>query len=326
MSAKNVTVLGSGSWGCALACVAARAGHGVKIWGRSAETVSEINNNHTNLKYLDHLKIEPSIIASADLTECLNAAEIVVLSLPTQSLASALPEIKTVIDQPTLITTCKGIDRKTGKLPHELVHATMPGIRVASLSGPSFATDVVSGLPTAVTIASRESETSDTMAQAFSTSTFRCYASSDPKGVELGGALKNVLALAVGAARGMKLGASAEAALIARGFAEVSRLATKLGAKPETLTGLSGLGDLVLTCSSPQSRNFSYGIAMGRNEPLEGLKLAEGAFTASVALSLASKVGVDVPITEAIVNVLEKKKTAQEAVAELLTRPLKRES
>ena len=323
---SRVTVLGSGSWGCALACIASRAGHAVTIWGRAQPTIDEINSSHTNHAYLDDLQLEPGIVATTNLASALDASDIIVLSIPTQSLAASLPLVKPLLGQAVLVSTCKGIDRQSGKLPHELIAEALPGTAVASLSGPSFAADVVSGLPTAVTIASSSADISSSVSRALSTNTFRCYASTDIKGVELGGALKNVLALAVGAARGMKLGASAEAALIARGFAEITRLAVQLDAKPETLTGLSGIGDIVLTCSSPQSRNFTYGMAMGKGESLEGLKLAEGAFTAAIALKLAKEASVDVPVTEAVVNVLEKRVTAREAVQQLLTRPLRRES
>ncbi|MEM7214618.1 MAG: NAD(P)H-dependent glycerol-3-phosphate dehydrogenase [Pseudomonadota bacterium] len=323
---KTIAVLGSGAWGSALACVAARAGHNTRIWGRSAETVNEINSANTNSRYLDDLALEPSVRATTNLEDALKKAEIILLSVPTQALSGKLERIRTLAGDAILIATCKGIDRETGMLPHELIGSSMPESSVATLSGPSFATDVVSGLPTAVTIASFDNDISTMLASDLSTCTFRCYTSSDLKGVELGGALKNVLAIAVGAARGMKLGASAEAALIARGFSELTRLAVALGAKPETLSGLSGLGDLVLTCSSTQSRNFTYGMTMGKGDSLEGLKLAEGAFTAGVALRLARERKIEAPITEAIVKVLEKEVTAQEAVRQLLTRPLKREN
>ncbi len=322
----KVSVIGAGAWGSALACVAARAGHETVIWGRSEELVAEINASHTNAKYLDALKIESSIVATTDLGEAILGSDIVLLSIPTQTLSSRLDEIANHIGDAILVTCCKGIDKQSGKLPAELVAAVFPNNAIGVLSGPSFASDVVANLPTAVTTASTKEGVADILAGQLSTDTFRCYAATDIKGVELGGALKNVLALAVGAARGMKLGASAEAALMARGFAELKRLATALGAQPETLSGLSGFGDLVLTCSSLQSRNFSYGMAMGEGTSLEGLKLAEGAHTAGVALKIADENGIDVPIIGAIVNVLEKKTTAREAVHALLTRPLKRET
>lgn len=321
----KVCVIGAGAWGSALACVAARAGHEVVIWGRSVAVVDEINTHHTNEKYLSSLKLDPSITATCDFKNAICGSDLVLLSIPTQTLSSKLDAMTTHIGDAMLVTCCKGIDRDTGKLPAELVADAFPNNMIGVLSGPSFASDVVSNLPTAVTVASDSAGAADILAGMLSTDTFRCYAATDVKGVELGGALKNVLALAVGAARGMGLGASAEAALMARGFAELRRLATALGAKPETLSGLSGFGDLVLTCSSPQSRNFSYGMAMGRGESLEGLKLAEGAHTAGVALKIADEKRIDVPIIHAIVNVLEKKTTAREAVHALLTRPLKRE-
>ena len=322
----KVCVIGSGAWGSALACVAARAGHETVIWGRSGAVVDEINTSHTNTRYLDGLTLEPSVVATTDISKAVSGSDLVLLSIPTQTLSSRLDEIAHHGGDTILVTCCKGIDKETGKLPAELVSEAFPDNSIGVLSGPSFASDVVSNLPTAVTVASASEGTADILAGHLSTDAFRCYASTDIKGVELGGALKNVLALAVGAARGMELGASAEAALMARGFAELRRLANALGAKRETLVGLSGFGDLVLTCSSPQSRNFSYGMAMGRGESLEGLKLAEGAHTAGVALKIAEENEIDVPIIGAIVNVLEKKTTAREAVHALLTRPLKREA
>lgn len=322
----KICVIGSGAWGSALACVAVRAGHEVVIWGRTPETISEINATHTNSKYLDNLKIEKSIIATTDLAQAITGSDVVLLSIPTQTLSSRLDEISEYVGAAILVTCCKGIDRETGKLPAELVAQAFAQNSVGVLSGPSFAADVVANLPTAVTVASQKEGIADILAGQLSTDTFRCYAATDIKGVELGGALKNVLALAVGAVRGMGLGASAEAALMARGFAELQRLAIALGAKPVTLSGLSGFGDLVLTCSSPQSRNFSYGMVMGKGDSLEGLKLAEGAHTAGVALKIADEHGIDVPIITAIVNVLDKKTTAREAVHSLLTRPLKRET
>lgn len=322
----KVSIIGSGAWGSALACVASRAGHNVMIWGRNEAIVAEINSAHTNSQYLGSQNIETSIVATANMEKALEASDVVLLSIPTQTLSYQLEEITKHAGDAILVTCCKGIDRETGKLPAELIMEAFPNNKVGVLSGPSFASDVVANLPTAVTIASREADTADLLAGMLSTDTFRCYAATDINGVELGGALKNVLALAVGAVRGMGLGASAEAALMARGFAELRRLAIALGAERETLSGLSGFGDLVLTCSSPQSRNFSYGMAMGRGESLEGLKLAEGAHTAGVALKIAEEHGIDVPIIGAVVNVLEKNTTAREAVHALLTRPLKRET
>jgi len=323
---EKIAIIGAGAWGSALACVAARAGNETIIWGRSTSTIREINTNHTNEQYLGNLKLGENIQATIDLELALEGAQVILFSLPTQQLTSKLFAIKEYIGNAILLTTCKGIDQTSGKLPAEIIQNAFPQNNVAALSGPSFATDVVQGLPTAVTIASEHSSLSDGLAQALSAGTFRCYAATDIRGVELGGALKNVLALAVGTARGLGLGASAEAALMARGFAELRRLATALGAQAETLNGLSGFGDLVLTCSSPQSRNFAYGLAMGKGDALDNMKLAEGAHTASIALKIAKQNNIDTPIIEAVVNVLEKNTTPSEAVMQLLARPIKRET
>lgn len=322
----KVTVVGGGAWGSALGCVSARAGHETVLWCRKSEHAAEIDQRSTNKTYLGDLKLEPSLSATDDMEAALFGAELVLFAVPAQSLGSVLKQCHGLSGSAFLVTTCKGIDRETGKLPAEIIREAFSASALCALSGPSFAVDVVAKLPTAVTIASEDIGHADKVAELLSGGSFRCYSNEDLQGVELGGALKNVLALAVGAARGMGLGASAEAALIARGFAEITRLAVAMGARAETLMGLSGLGDMTLTCSSTQSRNFSYGMAMGRGESLEGLRLAEGAFTASAALRLAKELDVDVPITKAVVSVLEKQVTAREAVSQLLTRPLKRET
>lgn len=323
---RKISILGAGAWGTALACVASRAGNETVIWGRDKAVITELNENRKNTKYLGDLNIAEHVRATTDLVEAVSDRDIILLCVPTQTLADMLRAIKPHIGDAVIISCCKGIDRNSEKLPAELVSQEFANNKNGVLSGPSFATDVVQDLPTAVTIASEDTSFAAELALIFSDGNFRCYASNDVKGVELGGALKNVLALGVGTARGMQLGASAEAALIARGFAEIKRIAVALGSNSETLNGLSGLGDLVLTCSSPQSRNFRYGMAMGENEPLDEMPLAEGAHTAEVALRIAKRHNIDTPIIEVIVNVLEKRLTAREAIHALLTRPLKRES
>lgn len=323
---SKVAIIGGGAWGSALACISARAGHKTMLYCRSTEQVKEITHHQTNTSYLGNLKLDADIAPTQNLSKATEDADIILLAVPAQSLKTVLTDFPAVASGAILVTTCKGIDQSTGKLPSDTLREVFPNQAIAALSGPSFAHDVVRGLPTAVTIAANDFSCAETVAKHLSTDTFRCYSSSDLKGAELGGALKNVLALAVGATRGMGLGASAEAALIARGFAEISRLAVALGAKSETLMGLSGLGDITLTCSTPQSRNFRFGMALGSGENSQGLKLAEGAFTASIAKRLANDHEIDVPITSAVVDVLEKRVTAREAVEQLLTRPLKRES
>lgn len=323
---QKICVLGAGAFGSALACVATRAGHETRLWTRSDDVGDEVNAEHTNSRYLGSLKLEAGISATTDLNKALCGANYVLLAIPTQNLGGLLAELPVSITQESALVSCaKGIDQKTGLLPSELIAKTFPNARIGALSGPSFASDIVQNLPTAVTVAGNTPELSAELAQHFSAGNFRCYASDDLIGVQLGGALKNVLAIAVGASRGMGLGPSAEAALIARGFAEIRRVAIELGAERETLSGLSGLGDLAMCCSSTQSRNFTYGIAMGRNEPRDNLPLAEGAYTASIALEIARREGVDTPIIAAVVDVLEARVTVGEAVEQLLLRPLKRE-
>ncbi len=322
----RVVVLGGGAFGSALACVAARAGHETRLWARSQNTVDEINLNRTNSAYLGPVDLAEGITAGSDLSSVMEGAKLVLIAVPAQQVGSLVNDISSSqLGQAVLVTCAKGIDRNTGLLPSQLLHDAYPDLPIGVLSGPSFAIDMIRSMPTAVTVAANDISLAEQLSQSLSEGKFRCYASDDPLGVELGGALKNVLALAVGAARGMGLGASAEAALIARGFAEIRRLSVKLGAKRETLVGLSGLGDLVLTCSSTQSRNFTYGMALGRNDPRDHLPLAEGAYTASIAQQIAARESVDAPLIDAVVAVLEGNITASEAVTQLLMRPLKRE-
>lgn len=324
---SKVCILGGGAWGSALACVARRAGHETALWSRNQSVVDAINQYGNNPKYLDDLPLESGIQATNKLSVALTDADIALFAVPAQSIGETAKSAAQFIKSGTINIACaKGIDRETGQTPGETIAKEIPDCQIAALSGPSFASDVVQKLPTAVTIASQDMALSQQLTATLSTGEFRCYASDDLKGVELGGALKNVLALAVGAARGMQLGASAEAALIARGFAEISRLAVALGAEPQTLSGLSGLGDLVLTCSTPQSRNFSYGIALGQSKDLQGLKLAEGAFTARIAAKIANEQDIDTPIIQTVTAVLDKKLSAKDAVVQLLRRPLKSEN
>jgi glycerol-3-phosphate dehydrogenase (NAD(P)+) len=328
MSATGkVAVLGAGAWGTALALVVIRAGHQCALWGRDSDLVNEIGGHATNSRYLPGIALDAGIMATTDLGVALSGAGIVLLATPAQTAGQMAREARPLIGSDAVIVCCaKGIDRTTGRVPGETVAGELKGNMVAALSGPSFATDVARHLPTAVTIACRSADLSADLAATLSSAHFRCYASDDLTGVELGGALKNVIALGVGAARSMQLGASAEAALIARGFAEMTRLAVALGARRETLAGLAGLGDLVLTCSSTQSRNFVYGMALGRGEPVDGLPLAEGAYTAAIAAKIAFDAGIEAPIIAAVAQVLDRVITPREAVRQLLERPLRQEA
>lgn len=324
---NNIAVLGAGAFGTALACVSARKRNQTTLWARSKTVCDEINSQHTNKKYLGDISLPKNIKTSTSLQETIADADTILVVVPAQTISTIATELAQHTKSETNIVLCaKGIDQKTGKLPSQLMAQKLPHSKIAALSGPSFAKDIANGLPTAITIASNDMAHAQELAAQLSDPSFRLYASDDIKGVELGGALKNVIAVAVGVCRGMQLGASAEAALIARGFAEITRLATKLGAQSKTLSGLSGLGDLVLTCSSPKSRNFSYGISLSKNSDLTNLPLAEGAFTASIAQELALQNNIDCPIIATVASMVTGELNSREAVQKLLSRPLRQES
>ncbi|MEE9375856.1 MAG: NAD(P)H-dependent glycerol-3-phosphate dehydrogenase [Rhizobiaceae bacterium] len=322
----SISVLGCGAWGTALASMLADQHEGVLLWGRNAKAITEINEHNKNSSYLYDVQLSAKLIASDNLAHACQADTLLCVT-PAQSFSELTQNIAPLISDATQLVLCaKGIDQKTGQLLHEIADHQFGKERVAALSGPSFASDVAKGLPTAVSLAAHNLKTAQALASKLSSPRFRIYASDDLIGVEAGGALKNVLAIAVGVARGLQLGASAEAALIARGFAELNRITIALGARRETMAGLSGLGDLVLTCSSTQSRNFSYGIALAKQEDLSNRPLAEGVHSAKMALQLAQKYGVDTPIIEMVTALLEHKITPSETVALLLSRPLKDET
>jgi len=326
MSGYRVTVLGGGAWGTALALTAARAGHDVRQWARDPETVAALRRGE-NPRYLPGIALEPALDATIDLADALDGADCVLVVTPAQVLRQVLTEAKPHLPAGAPLVLCaKGIERETGTLLSRIADEIVPNHLVAALSGPSFATDVSRGLPTAVVIAAREEELAAGLAQRFSTGSFRCYSTDDLIGVEIGGALKNVFAIAAGAVIGFGLGASAQAATVTRGFAELRRIGEAFGARPETLMGLSGFGDLMLTCSSPQSRNFAYGLALGRGEPLEGRPLAEGVATAAIAARIVQERGIRAPIITTVSQILAGAITIQEAVTALMTRPLRHEA
>lgn len=326
MSDYKVTVLGGGAWGTALALAMLRAGHAVTMWAREAASAEAIARGE-NPRYLPGIAFETGIATTTDLAAALAGTDCVLVVTPAQALRAVLTEMKPDIAPHVPLVLCaKGIERETGRLLSDIAAEILPDNPVAALSGPSFATDVSRGLPTAVVVASQDEARASALALRFSAANLRCYSTDDLIGVELGGALKNVFAIAAGAVTGAGLGASAQAALVTRGFVELRRIGAAFNARPETLMGLSGLGDLILTCSSVQSRNFAYGVALGKGEELAGRPLAEGVATAYIAARLTRERGIEAPIVEAVAALLDKAITINEAVAGLMTRPLRAEA
>jgi len=324
---SRIAVLGAGAWGTALAASFARAGRDCLLWGRNDDSVAAINSRHRNPRYLGDIALPETLRATGNMAEALDGAGVIVLAVPAQTLRDFLADTRgSTAPGSVFVSTAKGIDRETGHTMSEIIDEVAGPERSAVLSGPSFAADVAAGLPTAVTVAAHDLDTAKALAEILSSRTLRCYASDDLMGVELGGALKNVLAIAAGIVHGANLGASAVAALTTRGFAELQRVADALGAKPDTLAGLSGLGDLILSCGSEKSRNFAYGAALARGEDLSNRPLAEGVFTASVAARLAHEHDLDAPIISAIDAILAGNLTVEAAMSELMSRPLKTET
>jgi len=324
MTIEHIAVLGAGAWGTALANLAAQAGHSVTLWARDPHKADVMAQSRENPR-LRGARLHERVSVSSDLSD-VASADVILLVVPAQASRSVVAQLNK-LDGTPVIACAKGIERGSHKFMTDVIAETAPGARPAILSGPSFAADVARGLPTAVTLAAHDENTASTLARALSTPLFRLYHSTDIRGVEIGGAAKNVLAIAAGIVVGRGLGASAAAALTTRGFAELSRFGRALGAQPETLTGLSGLGDLILTCSSPQSRNFSLGIALGQGkaDALHGDKLAEGAATAPALVEMAHAKGIEMPIAAAVAAVLEGKLSVDQATESLLTRPLRAE-
>jgi len=327
---KQIAVVGGGAWGTALALVAARAGNSVRLWAREDEVVDAINARHENPIFLPGVTLAPAITATDDFA-ALGAPEAVLLVVPTQHVGEVARELVRQLTAGVPIVICaKGIEQKSLKLPTEIVEPAAPNHPLAVLSGPSFAIDVARGLPTAITLACTDQALGRRLVDSIGLPEFRLYLSDDPKGAEIGGAVKNVLAIACGIVDGKQLGQSAKAALITRGFAEMARFGLALGAKLETLTGLSGLGDLILTCSSTQSRNFSLGHAIGEGKQAADvlahrITVTEGAFTAPALVALADKHKIDMPITRGVDAILRGRINADQAMEALLSRPVKSE-
>jgi glycerol-3-phosphate dehydrogenase (NAD(P)+) len=330
MSFDRVVVAGAGAFGTALAIVAERAGRQVALVARDPEQAEAIAKSRENVRYLPGVSLPASIQVTAS-AERLAEADLIILAAPAQATrALVTAHADKVPAGVPVVATAKGLEKGSGKPQTEIIAEILPSARPAALSGPGFAEEIAQGFPTAVTIAAGNLELAHAVAAALATETFRPYASDDLAGVELGGAIKNVLAIAAGIIAGRALGESARAALIARGLAEMMRLGAALGAKAETFMGLSGLGDLVLTATSRHSRNLGFGIALGEGrrpaELLASGPLVEGAHTAAVAAELARRHGVDMPITSAVAAIVAGKLSVDAAIEGLVTRPLKAES
>ncbi|PZR34411.1 NAD(P)H-dependent glycerol-3-phosphate dehydrogenase [Caulobacter segnis] len=330
MTFHHAGVIGAGAWGTALAQVCARAGLRVTLQARETEVVASINEGHENALFLPGVALEPTIHAASAMAD-LAACDLILAVAPAQHLRSALAALAPHLKPDVPVVLCaKGVEQGSLKLMTEVAIETVSGAPIAVLSGPSFAGEVARGLPTAVTLACDDEALARAIAHAIATPTFRPYVANDMIGAEAGGAVKNVLAIACGVVEGKGLGRSAHASVITRGFAELTRFAVALGARAETLNGLCGLGDLVLTCSSPQSRNMSVGLALGQGLTLEQalagkLSVAEGVASAPAVRALARKLGVEVPICEAVAAILDGELAVDAAIAALLARPLKSE-
>jgi glycerol-3-phosphate dehydrogenase (NAD(P)+) len=324
-------VIGAGAWGTALAHSLARGGRDVTLWAFEKDCVEAINSSHRNLLYLPDVELSPKITATQDL-QSLVQCDALLSVVPAQHTRRTLEGLRgeTDLDGKPVILCSKGIEISTHEFMSDVLTETLPNVVPAVLSGPSFAIDVAKGLPTAVTLACRDKQIGEALVTAVAAPTFRPYLSEDVLGAEIGGAVKNVLAIACGMVLGMELSRSAHAALIARGFAEMRRLGIRLGCEPETLTGLCGLGDLVLTCSSEQSRNMSCGLALGRGESLDDIlnsrnSVTEGVATAPALKDMAEKLNVDMPISAAVADILSGELDIQNALITLLSRVHKTE-
>jgi glycerol-3-phosphate dehydrogenase (NAD(P)+) len=327
---QRIGIIGGGAWGTALAVTARRAGRDVILWARETDVVAAINEHHENPLFLPGIAIDPAIAATGELAAAASA-NAVLLAVPAQHLREIAGLLAPFLRPGAAVVICaKGVEEKTGALMSEAAAAVMPGAKLAILSGPTFAGEVARGLPTAVTLATADQALGRAVIAALGTRSFRPYLSDDMVGAEIGGAVKNVLAIACGIVAGRRLGDNARAALITRGLAEMVRLARVKGGRPETLMGLSGLGDLTLTCTGLQSRNHSLGFALGEGKSLAAIlgtrrSIAEGVSSAAAVGALARRLGVDMPIVAAVDAILHRAADIDETIAGLLARPFRAE-
>jgi glycerol-3-phosphate dehydrogenase (NAD(P)+) len=320
----NICILGAGAFGTALAVTLARVGSKVTLWGRDVKFMQKLAGEQCNKKYLPNASFPTSMIVSQDLDSVLSA-DIILFAVPTQKLSNLLGGLGQNINGKLLVACCKGIDLSTGQGPTAILTKYVPRCESAILTGPSFASDLAANMPTALTLACQKISAGRDLQSALSTPVLRIYTTSDVIGAELGGAFKNVMAIACGACIGAGFGDSARAALMTRGYAEMLRLGLAMGAKAETLSGLSGLGDLSLTCMSKNSRNFCYGLALGRNKAFDPSVTVEGITTAYAALEHPRFSDIDMPITKIVYEISNGTMDAVGALQKLMSRPQKEE-
>ena len=330
MEYKSIGIVGAGAWGTALAESAAQAGRDVKLWAYERDTVEEINAYHTNRVYLAGVTLSPGVKATAR-TDEIAACDLVLMVTPSQFFRGILQEFAPLLSGKPVIIGTKGFEEGSGKLMSDVLAEVAPKALPGVITGPSFASEVARGLPAALTIAARDEKLGNAAANALGSRALRLYWTDDMRGVQVGGAVKNVLAIASGVVMGRKLGSNAQAALITRGFAELTRFGMAMGARAETLSGLSGLGDLILTCSSPQSRNMSLGLALGEGKRLADIlgsrkSVSEGTHSAGAVVALAKEKGIEMPICEAVRAVLAGEADVDAAITALLSRPFRAEA
>lgn len=330
MQLRSVSIIGGGAWGTALAQTLAHNGTAVTLWAREPEIVDDINARHVNRVFLPGIDLNHALRATNDIA-AVARADVILAVPPAQHLRSVIGNVAQHLATNVPVVICsKGIERETGKFVGDVLEDVAPQVQRAVLSGPSFAADVARGLPSALTLACRNETVGRQLAAALSSRQMRLYWSSDVIGAELGGSVKNVLAIAAGIVQGRGLGTSAHAAIVTRGFAELRRFGEAMGARPETLLGLSGLGDLILTCGSTQSRNMSLGRALGEGRSLADIlgsrsAVTEGVYTAAALVRLASERNIEMPIAEAVHSIIEGRLGVDDAITALMQRPLKAE-
>lgn len=327
----QIGVIGAGAWGTALAQSFASDGKDVLLWVREMDLIEDINNIHENTHYLPGIKLDEKIKATDSLTE-VSACHTLLFATPAQYLRATLQSLKANIGEGKPFVICaKGVELETGYLMSQIVDEVVPGASFAILTGPTFAREIGSGLPSAFTLAIEDKDVGQEIVDAITTKNLRPYVTSDVMGAQIGGAVKNVIAIASGIVTGRSLGESARAALVTRGLAEMGRLTTAMGGKRETLMGQCGVGDLILTCTSPQSRNFSFGLALGKGGTKEDVlkdtkSVTEGVSTSKALMTMAKTQAVDMPISKAVYRILNEDLDIDEAIEQMFQRPLKKEN